>query len=85
MIEEIFINLVTSVIENISSIGSGIEKITGGVALASVIVIGAIVVLLVSRYAKRRPSGKALKKKLKGLERIVILTHANPDLSLIHI
>tara|TARA_A100001037_G_scaffold286261_1_gene294483 strand:+ start:9566 stop:10741 length:1176 start_codon:yes stop_codon:yes gene_type:complete len=79
MIEEIFINLVTSVIENIISIGSGIEKITGWVALASVIVIGAIVVLLVSRYAKRRPSGKALKKKLKGLERIVILTHANPD------
>jgi nanoRNase/pAp phosphatase (c-di-AMP/oligoRNAs hydrolase) len=79
MIGETIMSLASDILQNLTSM----IKMLDGVARIEVLVaFGAgivLLVILVKGYRRTRPNGRVLKKKLSTLERIVILTHSNPD------
>ena len=96
MIREVFINLTSSVLQSFTSVAELLYETAGIEVIVAIMAVVALLVILLAKYIGKRPSGRVLKKKLSTLERIVILTHSNPDpdamasaigiaLSLIHI
>ena len=79
MIREVFINLTSSVLQSFTSIAELLVETVGIETIVGIMAVVAVLIILLARYIGKRPSGRILKKKLSALERIVILTHSNPD------
>ena len=79
MIREVFINLTSSVLQSFTSIAELLVETVGIETIVAIMAVVAVLIILLARYIGKRPSGRILKKKLSALERIVILTHSNPD------
>tara|TARA_A100001037_G_scaffold305549_1_gene346144 strand:- start:3573 stop:4748 length:1176 start_codon:yes stop_codon:yes gene_type:complete len=79
MIREVFINLTSSVLQSFTSVAELLYETAGIEVIVAIMAVVALLVILLAKYIGKRPSGRVLKKKLSTLERIVILTHSNPD------